>query len=66
MQEENGNLQASVERREKEIQDLMVRISDTTKEYETKLQQKEEQILLINDRLSEGVSLFAELFTTDL
>ena len=46
-------LQSVMERKEKENNDLVNKLNETIKDYETKLAQKDEQIVLLNDKLNE-------------
>ena len=53
--DQNQVLEEVVERKDKEMSELVNRINDTIKEYEQKLAHKEEQIMQINEKLAEGL-----------
>ena len=52
--DQNEVLEEVVERKSKEMTELMGRIGETVKEYEQKLLHKEEQIAQVNEKLAEG------------
>jgi uncharacterized coiled-coil protein SlyX len=54
LQDQNRTMEGTIARKEKDISDLLTKVNDTIKEYETKLERKEEQMWAMNEKLSEG------------
>lgn len=54
MTEQIHLLESLVTRKDKDISDLLAKINDTIKEYELRLEQKEEQVWAMSEKINKG------------